>query len=328
MTEMPMWRALNLALREALAEDPRVSIMGEDLTRWASGGGIYGVTSGLHRMFGSDRIRDTPISEEGLVSVAVGAALCGERPVVEIMYSDFSLLALDPIVNQAAKFRYMFGGQFDVPFVLRTNGGAGMGKAGQHSQSLETIFAHIPGLEVVVPATPHDARGLLRASIASSNPTIFLEHKALYGVRGEVSDEAVPLGVARCARAGEDVTIVATQLMVHRALVCAEQLAEDGIEAEVIDLRTLYPLDIDSVLASVRKTHRAIVVHEAPRMYGFGGEIASLISEACWEVLDGPVLRVGGARTPIPYSVLLEEAVVPDEAAIIRAVRVATHHAD
>lgn len=321
MPDMLMWRALNDGLASAMREDERVFVMGEDISHWATGGGIFGVTRGLLRTFGPERVRETPISELGIVAAGVGAAMVGARPVVEIMYSDFSLLALDPIVNQAAKARYMFGGQFDMPLVVRSNGGAGTGKAAQHSQSLETLFAHVPGLEVVVPAFPHDGRSLLRSAIASPNPTIFLEHKALYTVRGPVVDEVVPLGRARVVRPGRDLTVVASGLMVHRALEAADALAQEGVEVELIDLRCLWPLDFESVAESVRRTRRALVCHEAPTTFGFGGELAARLSEALWDELDAPVARVGGARTPIPYAPDLEEAVIPSVVGIAAAAR-------
>jgi acetoin:2,6-dichlorophenolindophenol oxidoreductase subunit beta len=318
--QLTIWRALNAALRDALSEDDRVLLMGEDLTRWATGGGIYGVTKRLADEFGAHRVRDTPISEEAIVAAGVGAAIQGCRPVVEIMYSDFSLLAMDPIVNQAAKTHYMFGGQFHVPLVIRSNGGSGIGKAAQHSQSLETLFAHIPGLEVAIPATPNDAYGLLRAAIDSPNPTIFLEHKALYNIRGPVEREAIPLGCSRIAREGSDLTIVATQLMLHRALAVAEELSAAGISIEVIDPRTLYPLDACTITTSVRKTRRVLIAHEAPRDFGFGAELAATITETCWAELDAPPKRIGAARTPIPYAEALERAVIPDEDDLTRAV--------
>jgi len=306
MPEMLLWRALNDALRTAMREDERVFVMGEDIARWATGGGIFGVTRGLLGDFGPERVRETPISEEAIVAAGVGAAMAGARPVVEIMYSDFSLLALDPIINQAAKAHYMFGGQFAVPLVVRSNGGAASGKAAQHSQSLETLFAHIPGLEVVLPAFPHDARALLLASIRSPNPTIFLEHKALYSIRGPVEDEEAPLGRAKIVRHGSDLTVIATQLMVHRAL-------------EAVDLRTLYPLDLETVADCVRSTRRAIVCHEAPRLFGFGAELAAHLQEELWDELDAPIPRVGGARAPVPYSPPLEDAVIPSAADIVTA---------
>ncbi|GLI03868.1 alpha-ketoacid dehydrogenase subunit beta [Phytohabitans aurantiacus] len=321
MTEhLAIWRALNAALRDALAADDRVFVMGEDLTKWATGGGIYGVTKRLADEFGTHRIRDTPISEEAIVAAGVGAAIQGCRPVVEIMYSDFSLLAMDPIVNQAAKTRYMFNGQFQVPLVIRSNGGSGIGKAAQHSQSLETLFAHIPGLEVVLPATPDDAYGLLRTAIQSPNPTIFLEHKALYNVRGPVRREPVPFGKARVACEGSDLTIVATQLMLHRALAVAARAAETGVYLEVIDPRTLYPLDLDTIARSVAKTRRLLIAHEAPRDFGFGAEIAASLTEQCWDHLDAAPVRVAGARTPIPYAEELEREVIPDEDDLVRAI--------
>jgi acetoin:2,6-dichlorophenolindophenol oxidoreductase subunit beta len=321
MSELLMWRALNDALGTAMREDERVFVMGEDISRWATGGGIFGVTRGLLKEFGPSRVRETPISEEGIVAAAVGAAMAGARPVVEIMYSDFSLLALDPVVNQAAKARYMFGGQFDVPLVLRSNGGAASGKAAQHSQSLETLFAHVPGLEVAIPAFPGDARALLRAAIKSPNPTIFLEHKALYTVRGAVDERPLELGRANVVRAGRDLTIVATQLMVHRALAASEELSCEGIEVELVDLRCLYPLDIETVIDSVRRTRRLLVCHEAPQMFGFGGEIVAQVYDAAYGELDAPIARLGGARTPIPYAPPLEEAVIPSVRAITDAGR-------
>jgi pyruvate/2-oxoglutarate/acetoin dehydrogenase E1 component len=315
------WRALNAALRDSMTADETVFIMGEDLTQWATGGGTYGVTKKLLEEFGAGRVRDTPISEEAIVSAAVGAAMRGTRPVVEIMYSDFSLLAMDAIVNQAAKTRYMFGGQYDVPLVIRTNGGSGSGKAAQHSQSLETIFAHIPGLEVVVPGTPGDAYGLLRSAIASPNPTIFLEHKALYSDRGPVGTSAIPLGVADVARPGSDITVVATQVLRQRALEAAEILADEQIDVEVVDPRTLYPLDMDTIARSVAKTGRVLVAHEAPELYGFGGELVAQLTSRLWGALKTAPRRLGGARTPIAYAEALERAVVPDTARLVLEIR-------
>lgn len=321
--QLTIWRALNTALHDAFNEDPSIMIMGEDITTWGTGGGIYGVTRKLADSFGKNRVRDTPISEEALISAGVGAAMAGTRTIVEIMYSDFSLLGADGLINQAAKSRYMFGGQFSTPLVLRTNGGSGNGKAAQHSQSLETLYAHIPGLEVVVPSTANDAYGLLRTAIKSNNPTIFLEHKGLYYDKGPVTKEIIPLGQARTAREGKDVTVVATQLMVTRALEAADQLAEQGIDVEVIDPRTLYPLDMDAIYTSVKKTRHLVVAHEAVRDYGWGGEIVGNVVQECWNELDAAPRRLGAARTPIPYSEELEKAVVPsvqDLSAEIRAV--------
>ncbi|WP_210244039.1 alpha-ketoacid dehydrogenase subunit beta [Arthrobacter yangruifuii] len=315
------WRALNAALHDILEDTPTAFVMGEDITTWGTGGGIYGVTKKLVTDFGSDRVRDTPISEEVMISAAVGAAMKGSRPILEIMYSDFSFLGFDGIINQAAKARYMFGGQFDVPFVLRTNGGSGIGKAGQHSQSLETLFAHIPGLEVVVPGSPGDAYGLLRTAVASNNPTIFLEHKNLYYDKGPVSFEPIPFGQARIARQGTDVTVVATQQMLKRSLAAAEVLQDQhGISIEVIDPRTLYPFDMDTVITSVRKTRHLLVAHEAVRDYGWGGEFVASVVEEAWNDLDVAPRRLGGSRSPIPYSEKLESAVIPAEPEIVASV--------
>ncbi len=316
------WRALNAALHDILEDTPSAFVMGEDITTWGTGGGIYGVTKKLVTDFGPERVRDTPISEEVMISAAVGAAMQGSRPILEIMYSDFSFLGFDGIINQAAKARYMFGGQFDVPFVLRTNGGSGIGKAGQHSQSLETLFAHIPGLEVVVPGTPGDAYGLLRSAVASNNPTIFLEHKNLYYDKGPVSFEAIPFGQARVARQGTDATIVATQQMLTRSLIAADILQErHSISVEIIDPRTLYPFDMDTVITSVKKTRHLLVAHEAVRDYGWGAEFVASVVETAWNDLDAPPKRLGGSRSPIPYSENLENAVIPAVDDIIQSVR-------
>lgn len=315
------WRAVNTALHDILADTPEAFVIGEDITTWGTGGGIYGVTRKLVDAFGRDRVLDTPISEEVLISAVTAAAARGARPILEIMYSDFSLLGFDGIINQAAKSRYMFGGQFDVPLVIRSNGGSGIGKAAQHSQSLETLFAHIPGLEVVVPGTPGDAYGLLRTAVRSDNPTIFLEHKNQYYDKGPVDFEPIPFGQARVAREGDDVTIVATQLMLARALEAADELAKDGIDAEVIDPRTLYPFDMESVYRSVKKTRHLVVAHEAVRDYGWGAEFVANAVEAAWSDLDAAPVRLGAARTPIPYSEELERAVVPKAADISAAVR-------
>jgi acetoin:2,6-dichlorophenolindophenol oxidoreductase subunit beta len=315
--QLTIWRALNAALHDEFTEDPSTIIMGEDITTWGTGGGIYGVTRKMASAFGKDRVRDTPISEEALISAGVGAAMAGTRTVVEIMYSDFMLLGADGLINQAAKSRYMFGGQFSTPLVVRTNGGSGIGKAAQHSQSLETMFAHIPGLEVVVPGTADDAYGLLRSAIKSNNPTVFLEHKGLYYDKGLVTKELVPLGKARVAREGKDITIVATQLMAKRALEAAETLSAQGVDVEVIDPRTLFPFDMDTVFESVRKTRHLLVVHEAVRDFGWGGEFISSTVQECWGELDAAPRRLGAARTPIPYSEELENAVVPSVQDII-----------
>ncbi|GAB3060000.1 alpha-ketoacid dehydrogenase subunit beta [Sediminivirga luteola] len=315
------WRALNSALHDILADIPEAFVLGEDITTWGTGGGIYGVTRKLVDVYGPGRVRDTPISEEVLLAAVGAAAARGTRPILEIMYSDFSLLGFDGIINQAAKARYMFGGQFDVPLVIRTNGGSGIGKAAQHSQSLETIFAHVPGLEVAVPATPGDAYGLLVQAVRTDNPTIFLEHKNLYYDKGEVDFQPVAFGQARIARPGTDVTVVATQQVLHAALAAADQLAEEGIEAEIIDPRTLYPFDMETVIGSIRKTRHLIVGHEAVRDYGWGAEFVAQVAEEAWDLLDAAPRRIGGARTPIPYSEPLERTVTPGRDEMIAAVR-------
>lgn len=318
---MTMWRALNLALHDEFRDDPGLIMLGEDITTWGTGGGIYGVTRKLADEFGRDRVRDTPISEEAMISTAVGAAMSGTRTIVEIMYSDFMLLGADGLINQAAKSRYMFGGQFDTPVTVRSNGGSGLGKAAQHSQSLETLFAHVPGLEVAVPSTPGDAYGLLRSAIRSNNPTVFLEHKDLYYAKGVVAPGAIPLGQARVGRHGRDVTIVATQQLYWRAMEAADMLAEEQIDVEVIDPRTLYPLDRDTIYRSVQRTRHLVVAHEAVRDFGWGAEIVASVVEDCWDDLDAAPQRLGCARTPIPYSEGLERAVVPSVEDVAQALR-------
>jgi pyruvate dehydrogenase E1 component beta subunit len=318
---MTTWRALNTALHDILADTPEAFVIGEDITTWGTGGGIYGVTRKLVDAYGTGRVMDTPISEEVLISAVTGAAARGVRPILEIMYSDFSFLGFDGIINQAAKARYMFGGQFDVPLVIRSNGGSGIGKAAQHSQSLETMFAHVPGLEVVVPGTPGDAYGLLRHAVTTNNPTIFLEHKNQYYDKGLVDFEPIPFGQARIAREGTDVTIVATQQILARSLEAAAVLEQDGISAEVIDPRTLFPFDMDTVYASVGKTRHLVVGHEAVRDYGWGAEFVAQVVESAWDKLDAAPVRLGAARTPIPYSEELERAVIPTTDDLVAAVR-------
>jgi len=315
-------QAVNEALREEMRRDPTVFVMGEDVAAWGDGGGVFSVTKGLAEEFGTKRVRDTPISEEGLVATGVGAALTGMRPVVELMYFDFVTLAMDPIVNQAAKMRYMFGGQACVPLVVRSNIGASGGKAAQHSQSLESLMFHIPGLKVVLPSTPHDAKGLLKTAIRDDNPVIFLEHKLLYFTKGEVPEEeyTIPMGVAAVRRSGSDVTVVASQIMVDRALEAADTLAQEGIELEVIDVRTLVPLDIDTIVQSVARTNRLLICHEAVERGGWAGEIAMQVMERAFDELDAPIARVCAPNTPIPYSQSLEETVIPGTARVVAAV--------
>src|SRR5919201_442294 len=314
--------ALNEALREEMRRDPAVFVMGEDVAVWG-GGGVFGVTKGLVDEFGPERVRDTPISEEAIAAVAVGAAATGSRPVAEIMYVDFIGLAMEPIVNQAAKLRYMFGGKAKVPLVIRAQEGAGRGNAAQHSQSLEAWFCHIPGLKVVTPSTPADAKGLLKSAIRDDNPVIFLEHKVLYFTKGPVpsSDDTVPLGVAEVKREGRHVTVVGVHTMVGKALRAAEQLTEEGIELEVIDPRTLVPLDEQTIVDSVKKTGRLIVSHEAYTRGGYGAEIIARVVDAAFDYLDAPPVRVCARDVPVPYSAVLEAAAIPQVDEIVAAAR-------
>ena len=318
--EMYYAEALNDALRIEMQRDTTVIVLGEDI---AEHGGAFQVTAGLLAEFGPDRIRQTPISEIGLVGTAVGAALTGLRPVAELMYIDFSGLAMDQIVNQAAQNRFMFGGQARVPLVVRTQGGSGRGNAAQHSKSLEAWFTHVAGLKVVMPATPADAKGLLAAAIRDDDPVMFIEHKLLYRTKGQVptGEHVVPLGKADVKREGTDITIVTWSREVLFSLEAAARLAEEGINAEVVDVRSLVPLDKDAILSSVRKTRRVLVVHEAIKRGGYGGEIAALIAEEAFDDLDAPPRRLAGRETPIPYAQPLELGVVPQVADIVTAAR-------
>ena len=319
MKTLTYTEALREALTEELARDPRVFLLGEDIGLY---GGAFGVTRGLMHQFGAERVRDTPISEQGFVGAAVGAALAGSRPVVEIMFMDFITLAVDQLVNQAAKLRYVFGPQACCPLVLRTAGGGGRCYGPTHSQSLEAWFTHAPGLKVVAPATPADAKGLLKAAIRDDNPVVFMEHKLLYGTRGEVPDGAdvtVPLGQARIARPGTDLTIIAWSWMASEAERAAEALAVQGISAEVVDLRTLVPLDIETVLTSVRKTHRVLIAHEACRTGGFGAEVGCRIFENAYDYLDAPLRRLAVPDVPLSASPVLEQAAMPDRHRIVQA---------
>lgn len=320
MREITYWQALDEALREEMEADPAVFLMGEDVGLY---GGAYGATRGLLEQFGPERVRDTPISENTLVGTALGAALTGMRPVVEIMYVDFIGLAMDQLVNQAAKIRYMFGGKTTVPMVLRTEGGAGRTLGAHHSQSLEAWLLHSPGLKVVMPATPHDAKGLLKAAIRDNNPVVFIEHKMLYGTKGPVPEEPylIPIGKADVKRPGRDLTIFTYSRMVPCSLKAAAQLAEQGIEAEVVDLRTISPLDMEAIAASVRKTHRVLIVHEACKTGGVGAEVAARISESLFEELDAPIARVAGADVPLPKAPNLEALAIPSAESIVGAAR-------
>ena len=313
--------AIREALAQAMEADARVFLFGEDVGVY---GGAFGVSGDLLRRFGPQRVIDTPISELSLAGAAVGAALTGMKPVLEIQFSDFVTLAMEQLVNQAAKIRFMFGGKASVPMVVRLPGGSGTGAAAQHSQSLEAWFAHVPGLKVVQPSTPHDAKGLLLAAIDDPNPVLIFEHKLLYKTKGPVppAPYRVPIGTAAVRRAGRDVTIVGASIMTLRALAAAERLAADGIDAEVIDLRSLRPLDFPTIAASVRKTHRLLVVHEGVKTMGIGAEISAMVAESdVFAALDAPIVRLGGADVPIPYNPKLERAAVPQEDDIVDAVQ-------
>jgi acetoin:2,6-dichlorophenolindophenol oxidoreductase subunit beta len=319
LTQTTYIKAINAALFEAMRADPRVLVIGEDVAE----GGPYTATAGLAEEFGAERVLNTPISESAVCGVAVGAAQSGLRPVVEIMFIDFITLALDQLVNQAAKAHFMSGGQLRVPLVLRTQGGAGQRGAAQHSQSLEGWLTHTPGLKVVMPSRAADVGGLLASAIADPNPVVFIENKALYFRREEVPDERepVPIGRARTLRAGNDVTIVALSRMVGEALDASERLAGEGIEAEVIDPRTLVPLDLETIVESVRRTNRLVVAHEAVEQGGFGAEIAAAVQAAAFDDLDAPIERVGAPFTPIPLSPPLEDAYLPGSEEIYAAAR-------
>jgi pyruvate/2-oxoglutarate/acetoin dehydrogenase E1 component len=312
--------ALNEALHEEMARDANVFVIGEDVGRY---GGPMQVCKGLYDRFGEWRVRDTPISEAGFVGLAVGAALTGLRPVVEIMYIDFSALAMDQIVNQAAKARYMFGGQAHVPLVIRMQGGGGRGNAAQHSQSLEMWYVHVPGLTVIQPSTPHDAKGLLKSAIRCDQPVIFIEHKLLYNTKGLIpADEyMIPIGVADVKRPGQDATVVAHSRMTLFALQAADQLAAEGIDVEVIDPRTLKPLDLEPIIASVKKTNRLVVISEGVRTGGFASEVAAQMQAAAFDWLDAPIACVTSEDVPMPYNGRLELEAIPTEADIVRAVK-------
>jgi len=321
MKELTVRDALREALREEMKRDKTVFLLGEDIGRYW--GGAFGVTKGLAEEFGDERVRDTPISESAIIGVGVGAAITGMRPVAEIMFGDLSALAMDQICNQAAKIRYMFGGQVNVPLVIRTPFGAGVNIASHHSQSLEAWFMHTPGLYVAVPSTPYDAKGLLKTAIRGTNPVFFVEHKLLYPVKGVIPEEdyTVSFGVADVKREGTDVTIFATLYMVHKALAAAEKLSKEGISAEVVDPRTLSPLDKSTIVKSVKKTGRIVIVTEDCKTAGISAEIAAIVSEEALDYLDAPIKRVAEPDTPIPFSPPLEQFVIPDEKSIIKAVK-------
>jgi len=318
MREISYRDAINETLREEMERDERVILLGEDISLY---GGPRRVTWGLVESFGGDRVRDTPISENTIIGTGLGAAITGMRPVVEISYIDFALLAMDQIGNQVAKLSYMTGGQTKVPLVIRTQGGSGGGTAAQHSQSLEMLFVHIPGLKVVIPATPYDAKGLLKTAIRDDGPVIFIEHKLLYVIKGMVSvkEYLIPFGELAIARRGSDITIVTYSAMLLKVMEAAEMLHQEGIEVEVLDLRTLIPLDIDGVLASVKKTGRLLIVHEASLVGGMGAEIAAQVQEQAFDYLDAPITRLGAVSVPIPYSESLERLVFPNKEKVVAA---------
>ncbi|CAG9622737.1 alpha-ketoacid dehydrogenase subunit beta [Sutcliffiella rhizosphaerae] len=308
------------AMQEEMRRDERVFIMGEDI---ASQGGIFGQFKGLPAEFGLDRVRDTPISETAIVGAGVGSALAGAVPVVDMHFADFIGVAMDEVLNQMAKIRYMFGGQGTLPLVLRAPDGVTQSAAAQHSQSLEAWFLHIPGLKVVIPSNPADAKGLLKAAIRDPNPVIYFEHKQLFSQKGEVpdGDHLTPIGKAAIVREGNDVTIVSYSAMLGKCLEAAEQLSSlHGIEAEVIDLRTIVPMDMETIYQSVKRTHKLVIAHEAVKTGGVGGEIAAAVSENILEYLDAPIIRVGAAFTPVPFSPALEKHVIPQVETVVSAV--------
>lgn len=320
MREIAYREAIREALREEMRRDERVFVFGEDVADY---GGAFKVTEGLLAEFGPDRVFDTPLSESVIVGAAVGAAIVGMRPVAEVMFADFTTIAMDGIVNHAAKIHYMYGGLASAPMVLRMAYGAGIRFGSHHSQSVESWIANVPGLTIAMPATPYDAKGMLKAAIRTSNPVIFLEHKAMYSLKGEVPEEEyiVPLGKAAVKREGSDCTVVATGLMVDRALAAARLLEREDVSVEVLDLRSIQPLDEDAVLDSVKKTGRLVIVHEAPVRGGFGGELAAVVASKAFGFLDAPIQRVGAPWAPVPFSPPLEDNYIPREDVIVKAVQ-------
>jgi pyruvate dehydrogenase E1 component beta subunit len=314
--------ALREAIREEMLRDERVFILGEDIAGY---GGTYAVSKGLFEEFGEKRVRDTPLAEEVITGAAIGAALGGLRPILELMTVNFSLLASDLIINSAAKFHYMFGGQPQIPLVIRMPGGGGAQRGAQHSQMLETMYAHVPGLKVVTPATPYDVKGMLKSAVRDPNPVLFIEHELLYNIKGEVPDESVeytvPLDRGEVKRAGQHVTIITFSRMLHVTMQAAEDLAKEGIDAEVIDLRSIRPIDIDLLVDSVKKTNRVVIAEEGWKYYGTGQGLAALIYEFAFDYLDAPIQHVNGADVPMPYSKSLERLAMPNKDAIIKAAK-------
>jgi len=322
MRTMTYRDALREGIREEMLRDERIFILGEDIAGY---GGTYAVSKGLFEEFGEKRVRDTPLAEEAITGAAIGAALAGLRPILELMTVNFSLLASDLLVNSAAKFHYMFGGQPQIPLVVRMPGGGGAQRGAQHSQMLESWYAHIPGLKVVMPATPYDAKGMLKSAVRDPNPVLFIEHELLYNVKGEVPDEGVdytvPLDRGEVKREGQHVTIITFSRMLHVTLQAAEELAKAGIEAEVIDLRSIRPIDIDLILDSVKKTNRVVIAEEGWKYYGTGQGLAALIYEFAFDYMDAPIQHVNGADVPMPYSKVLERAALPNKTDVVNAVK-------
>ncbi len=320
MTRILMREAISQALREEMQRDERVFIMGEEVGVW---GGTYAVTKGFYDEFGERRVKDTPIAENAILGAAIGAAMVGQRPVAELMTINFAFSAMDYIVNQAAKLHYMFGGQFKLPLVIRAVGGGGRQLGATHSQTPDAIFAHFPGLKVVSPGTPEDAKGLLKAAIRSDDPILFIEHSTMYQVRGEVADGdlIIPIGKSKIQRAGKDVTIVTYSKGLELSTLAAEQLAKEGIDCEIVDLRTLRPLDMEPVLDSFKKTNRAVVVEEGWKSYGVGSEVVSRIYEEAFDYADAPVIRVAQKEVPLPYNRALEQSALPQVEDVIKAVK-------
>lgn len=319
MREITYAQAINEALRENMRRNSRIILMGEDIGRY---GGIFQVTVGLLDEFGPERVIDTPISESGFVGTCVGAAMTGLHPVAEVMFIDFTTCAMDMIVNQMAKMHYMSGGRGKVPFVLRTNIGAGRGAAAQHSQSFHSFFMHIPGLKVATPATPYDAKGLMNTALADENPVMFIEHKKLFITKGHVPEEvyAIPFGKADIKRQGSDITIVATHALVQKSLNVAEEMSREGVDIEVLDPRTITPLDKEAILNSVKKTGKLITADEGCVTGGFGSEVAAIVAQEAFDYLEAPIIRVGSPDTPVPFSPPLEQFYIPDEGNIKDAV--------
>lgn len=319
MKKMSYAEAIREGMSIRMREDPNVLLFGEDVGAF---GGCFGVSAGMLDEFGEKRVRDTPISEGAIIGAAVGSAATGLRPIAELMFCDFLTVGMDQLVNQAAKMRYMFGGKISMPMVVRLPAGAGVSAAAQHSQSLEAWITHVPGLKVVYPSTPQDALGLMLSSIDDDNPVMFLEHKAIYTMKGDVNSlTPIPLGKGDIKRAGEDVTIIATGKMVHEALAAAKMLEADGISAEVLDPRTLYPLDKALIAQSLSKTHRAVIVTEENRRGGYGGEISAMIAEEMFDLLDCPIVRIGALDTPVPFAPVLEQVYLPNAQDIANAIR-------